>query len=83
MASRLKAFQYRIALVLAFVTFPQFADTARAQGKAKLEIVPILGHIDQVSSVAFSPEGARVLSGSHDNKIKLWDAATGALIRTF
>src|SRR5262249_24429168 len=36
-----------------------------------------------VSSVAFSPDGARVLSGSDDNTLKLWDTATGALIRTF
>jgi WD40 repeat protein len=33
--------------------------------------------------VAFSPDGARVLSGSHDSTVKLWDAATVALIRTF
>jgi WD40 repeat protein len=26
---------------------------------------------------------AAVLSGSHDYTVKLWDAATGALIRTF
>jgi WD40 repeat protein len=46
------------------------------------------GHAGQVSSVAFSPDGARVLSGSgglleKDHTIKLWDIATGALIRTF
>jgi WD40 repeat protein len=41
------------------------------------------GHSGRVSSVAFSPDGARVLSGSDDNTLKLWDAATGALIRTF
>jgi hypothetical protein len=41
------------------------------------------GHSSAVFSVAFSPDGARVLSGSKDNTIKLWDAVTGALIRTF
>ena len=30
-----------------------------------------------------SGDGARVLSGSGDESVKLWDAATGALIRTF
>ena len=33
--------------------------------------------------VAFSPDGGRMLSGSLDKTIKLWDAATGALVRTF
>jgi hypothetical protein len=41
------------------------------------------GHSGLVYSVAFSPDGARVLSGSQDSTIKLWDAATGGLIRTF
>jgi WD40 repeat protein len=54
-----------------------------AQDGAKIEIVPILGHSYEVRSVAFSPDSARVLSGSVDRTIKLWDAETGALIRTF
>jgi hypothetical protein len=33
--------------------------------------------------VAFSPDGDRVLSGSQEKTIKLWDGATGTLIRTF
>ncbi len=38
--------------------------------------------MDWVSSVAFSPDGTRLLSGSADRTLKLWDAATGALLRT-
>ena len=31
-----------------------------------------------VSSVALSKDGKRIVSGSYDNLVKIWDAATGA-----
>jgi len=36
-----------------------------------------------VNSVAFSSDGRQIVSGSDDKTIKLWDASTGSLIRTF
>ena len=30
-----------------------------------------------MNSVAFSPDGHRIVSGSADNTVRLWDAATG------
>jgi WD40 repeat protein len=41
------------------------------------------GHSDSVESVAFSPDGSKVLSGSHDNTMKLWNVETGTLEQTF
>jgi WD40 repeat protein len=47
------------------------------------EIRTFRGHTGQVRSVAFSPDGTRVLTGSSDETAKLWDAETGQEIRTF
>ncbi|CAG8976165.1 hypothetical protein HYALB_00010035 [Hymenoscyphus albidus] len=35
------------------------------------------GHTDWVSSVAFSPDGKQIVSGSGDRTVRRWDAATG------
>ena len=49
---------------------------------AGAELVPQFGHSTGVRSVAFSPDGARIASGDLEGAIKLWDAASGKLLRT-
>jgi len=67
------------ALVVALATLV----SAAARAKPTIKIVPQIGHSGGVSSVALSPDGRHVLSDSGGTTILLWDAATGALVRTF
>ena len=41
------------------------------------------GHTDWVRSVTFSPDGTLLVSGSHDDTVKLWDVQTGGIIKAF
>ena len=45
-------------------------------------IMTLLGHESWIYSLAFSPDGTRIVSGSTDNTIKIWDAESGNELRT-
>jgi WD40 repeat protein len=53
----------------------------RQQGPSALKQT-LTGHSEIVRSVAFSPDGKTLASGSSDQTVKLWDVQTGALKRT-
>ena len=40
------------------------------------------GHTGFVNSVAYSPDGTKIISGSVDRTIKIWDANTGQCLKT-
>lgn len=48
----------------------------------RLDAPPLVGHSGDVTSVAYSPDGTLIASGSVDHTARLWDANTGQLLRT-
>ncbi len=46
-------------------------------GRTGTALFELKGHSGAVNSVAFSPDGTRILTGSGDRTVKVWDARTG------
>ncbi|MFI5380761.1 MAG: hypothetical protein ACHRHE_15790, partial [Tepidisphaerales bacterium] len=65
-----------------WITAPLLDSDARF-GSPVSDASAFSGHANRVTSVAVSPDGSRILSGSSDALLKLWDVATGREIRTF
>jgi WD40 repeat protein len=64
------------------LAFPVFADFV-VEYQADVAVFPQFGHSSSVNSVAFSPDGKQILSGSGGATIKLWDVASRQEIRSF
>ncbi len=49
-----------------------------AQHLGTTQLAVFRGHTDAVNSVAYSPYGARIVSGADDKTLRVWDAQRGA-----
>jgi WD40 repeat protein len=61
-----------------FITF--FSVLAKGQS---LRLVLPIGHTDMISSIACSPDGRMMATGSWDNSIKIWQINSGKLLNSF
>jgi WD40 repeat protein/serine/threonine protein kinase len=58
------------------------ADVKIWDVRTRAEVRRLRGHAGEASSVAFSNDGRRLVSGGWDYKIKIWDVTAGREIRT-
>ena len=47
------------------------------------QVFTLRGHGGEVISVAFSPDGKSIVSGSDDKLVKIWDSETGTEVSSF
>jgi WD40 repeat protein len=57
--------------------------TAFSQTESEPELRVQIGHNGNINSVTFSSDRKLILSASSDRTLKLWETATGRLVRTF
>ena len=50
---------------------------ALSEAQTRGGVFTLLGHTGGLSSVSFSPDGTRIVTGSQDRTAKVWDAADG------
>ena len=56
---------------------PEALNVFQEARAADLEIMAVVGHVGFVRSIAYSPDGGRIITASYDGTAKVWDAASG------
>src|SRR5262249_756775 len=68
-------------VLAAFAVFPECTAGVWEADTGK-EVVLLKGHQGPVSSVAFSPDGKRIVTASFDRTARIWDAESGQVLVT-
>jgi len=63
-----------VHIVLSFASACTGADVRGLGGEQECTLT---GHSNYVTSVAYSPDGKHIVSGSGDRTVKIWDTAMG------